>query len=82
MEDKKLSKIQNIVIGGVSSLSMIGVYTLGVTLSRNSDLYPKQLFIGGAVMSIVVPHVADKVLTLSFNKYNNRKKKKDKEYDD
>lgn len=50
MEDRKLSKIQNIVIGG-------------------------------AVMSIVVPHVADKVLTLSFNKYNNRKNKKDKEYD-
>lgn len=82
MEDKKLSKIQNIVIGGVSSLSMIGVYTLGVTLSRNSNLYQHQLFIGGAIMSGIVPHVTGKVLTLSFDKYNNRKKKKNNEFDD
>lgn len=73
MSNNKLSNIQNLVIGGISSMSMISVYVAGVNLSKIFDSNSIPIFISGSIFSCIIPHVTHSALTKTFTKYNNKR---------
>ena len=73
MKEKKITKIQNLFIGSVSSFTLIGLYTSGVNLSRKT-VYHLPIYFGSTVISYISPFIIDKILVKAFSRYNNRKK--------
>lgn len=73
MNNNKFSKIQNLVIGSISSLSMIGIYTGSVNLSRNANNNQISIFIGGTILAYITPHITYNILVKRFKNYNEQK---------
>lgn len=77
MENKKeLSTKQNIISVTISSLSMIGLYSGGITLARNTPEYHNPIFMGTIFLSVVTPYVLNSTTTYVMKKYNQKKKNK------
>lgn len=73
MKNNELSKVQNLVIGGISSLSMISVYVGGVHLSRNINSNQIPVLIGGTVLSYITPHITYPLLKKVLKKQNHKR---------
>lgn len=70
MKNNELSKVQNLVIGGISSLSMISVYVGGVHLSRNMKSNHIPVLIGGTILSYITPYITYPILKKVLKKQN------------
>ena len=73
MKNNELSKVQNLVIGGISSLSMISVYVGGVHLSRNMKSNHISVLTIGTVLSYITPHITYPLLKKVLKKQNHKR---------
>ena len=71
MEDKKLNKIENLIVYGVSSLGTIGVYCTGVNLSKESN-HHTPIFLTTIALSFVSPYLFSSLTTKVIFKFKDK----------
>lgn len=74
-QSSDLSKVQNISISLVNSVSTVILYATGVNLSKESP-HGKVIFLATVFLSFTYPHVLKATATHYIKKYNQKQKKK------
>lgn len=73
---KELSITQKAIVGTVTSIGMIGLYTGGVNLAKITPNYHNPIFIGTVVVTFISPYLLESSTSYLLRKYNEKKDNK------
>lgn len=74
MIEKELSKKERVVVGTITSLGLVTVYTTGVSLSKTYPQYHTPIFTGTVIVSLISPYVLNHLSCYTIKKLKKKEK--------